>query len=110
MTKQVEKNYTEAQEQRIREAATVESPLNQAKAEALGAEFGKSARSVIAKAIRMNVPYAKKVPVSKTGEPVTRKETLVEEIGAFVPGSLDGLEKASKPALANILAAFRAYD
>jgi hypothetical protein len=54
----------------------------------------------------MGLPYAKKVAVSKTGEPVERKENIVAEIARYVPGSLDGLEKASKPALANIRDAF----
>ena len=102
----IEVNYTAEQEQRIRDAA----PLNMEKAAALAAEFGKKPASVRAKAIRMNVAYEKKGPQTKTGEAVIRKETLVEKIGAFTaPGSnLDGLEKASKPALQAVLAALEA--
>jgi hypothetical protein len=88
-------NYTEAQEQRIRD----EAPLNKAKAEMLAAEFGKSLRSVIAKAVRMDVGYQRQQPTTKTGEPVTKKETLVSEIAAIVGANLDGLDKAPKPAL-----------
>ena len=97
----VEKNYTAEQEQMIRDAA----PLDLAKATDLGVKMGKKARSIIAKAVRMEVPYVKKGPVTKTGEAVVRKETLVAKIAAFTGGSLDGLEKASKPALVSILAA-----
>ena len=81
----------------IREAA----PLNQAKATDLAASFGAdfSARSVIAKAVRMNVAYERKQPTTKTGAPVERKETLVSEIAEIVGANLDGLEKAPKPAL-----------
>lgn len=95
MPKEKAPNYTEAQETRIREMA----PLNADKAAELGAEMGKSARSVIAKAIRMGVAYDRKQPTTKTGEPVTSKAKLVEEIGAVVAGNLEGLEKAPKPAL-----------
>ncbi len=107
MTKETVKNYTEAQEARIREEAA-KAPLNKDTAEKLGAEFGKSCKSVTAKALRMGVPYAKQKPVTKTGKPVVRKEDLVSSIGNYVPGSLEGLEKASKPALENILSAFQA--
>lgn len=106
-----EANYTPAQEARIRSAAE-NGPLNLETAKALAAEFGggKTYRSVVAKIGRMGLPYAKKVAVSKNGEPVVRKENLVAEIARFVPGSLDGLEKASKPALVNIRDAFAALS
>jgi len=99
-------NYSEAQEQMIRDAA----PLNMEKAAALAVTMGKKPRSIIAKAVRMEIPYEKKGPVTKTGEAVVRKETLVEKIKAFTGGSLEGLEKASKPALVSILAAFEAQE
>jgi hypothetical protein len=102
MEKQV--NYTEAQEAMIREAAA-DGPLNLEKATALASAMGKKPRSIIAKAVRMDLPYAKRVPTTKTGEPITRKETLVEKIAEYVAGDLSGLEKASKPALQNVLAA-----
>lgn len=106
-----EANYTPAQEARIRSAAE-NGPLNLETAKALADEFGggKTYRSVVAKIGRMGLPYAKKVAVSKNGEPVVRKENLVAEIARFVPGSLDGLEKASKPALVNIRDAFAALS
>ena len=88
-------NYTPEQEAAITAAA----PLNADSAARLAAEFGKTTRSVIAKAVRMNVGYQSKQPTTKTGEPITKKETLVSEIAAIVGANLDGLEKAPKPAL-----------
>ena len=95
--KKATSKYTAAMEKRIAESA----PLNQAKAEALAAEFGKdfSARSVIAKAVRMNVEYQRKQPTTKSGGAVERKETIVAEIAKVVGANLDGLEKAPKGAL-----------
>lgn len=106
MAKQATSKYTKDMEQRIRD----EAPLNQAKAEALATEFGEkfSARSVIAKAIRMEVPYERKQPVTKSGDPVERKEAIVAEIAEVVGANLEGLEKAPKgalQALRNFLAA-----
>jgi hypothetical protein len=99
-------NFTAEQEQMIRDAA----PLNLEKATALAEKMGKKPRSVIAKATRMEVPYVKKGPTTKTGEAVVRKETLVEEIRKFTAtgANLEGLEKASKPALVAVLAALKA--
>ena len=95
MAKEKAPNYTPEQEARI-EASV---PLNADVAAMLAAEFGKSPRSVIAKAVRMGVAYERKTPTTKTGEPITKKETLVAEISAVVSGNLEGLEKAPKPAL-----------
>lgn len=110
-TQQTEKNYTAAQEARIREAAA-NGPLNAETCEALAKEFGKKPRSVIAKVTRMELPYAKKGPVTKTGEAVVRKETLVEKIRGYTgaTANLEGLEKASKPALVAVLAALEAGE
>jgi hypothetical protein len=91
-------NFSEAQEQRIRDTA----PHNADSAALLAEEFGKTPRSVIAKIIRMEVEYARKEPTSKTGEPVTNKSKLVEEIAAVVGGNLSGLEKAPKGVLTNL--------
>jgi hypothetical protein len=95
-------NFTPEQEAEIRASA----PLNLEKATVLAAKFGKASyKSIVAKAVRMNVRYERKAPTTKTGEPVIRKEELVDSIGKYVSGDLDGLEKASKPALQAILAA-----
>lgn len=97
MAKKPTSKYTAAMEQAIRDAA----PLDQAKATALAEQFGEgfSARSVTAKAVRMNVPYNRKQPTTKTGGKIENKAGLVAEIGEIVSGNLDGLDKAPKPAL-----------
>jgi hypothetical protein len=89
--------YTPAMETAIRDAA----PLNAEIAARLAAEFGNgiTAKSVTAKAIRMNVAYNRKVAVSKNGAPVEKKESIVDEISGIVNANLDGLEKAPKGAL-----------
>lgn len=88
-------NFTSEQEARIRAMA----PLNQSKSRALALEFGKSERSVTAKAVRMGVAYERKQPQTKNGQPVERKEAIVAEIARFVSGNLEGLDKAPKAAL-----------
>ena len=95
--KKATSKYTAAMEAAIR----AEPVLNQEVAERLAASFGEgfSGRSVIAKINRMQLPYAKKGKVTKTGAPVEHKDDLVKEIATFVEGNLDGLEKAPKPVL-----------
>ncbi len=89
-------NFSEAQEQRIRDT----QPHNAESAALLAREFDKSNRSVIAKMTRMeDVVYNRKLPTTKSGDPVTSKADLVAAIGEIVSGNLDGLEKAPKPAL-----------
>lgn len=96
MTKQAKApNFTAKQEQAIRDAA----PLNQAKSRELAERFGKSERSITAKAVRMGVAYERKQPVTKSGQPVERKEAIVAEIASMVEGNLEGLDKAPKQAL-----------
>lgn len=97
MTKQAVSKYSAAQEAAIR----AEPVLNQAVATRLAAEFGPkfTARSVIAKINRMGLPYERKQPVTKSGDPVERKEAIVAEIATLVGANLDGLDKAPKQAL-----------
>lgn len=97
-------NYTAAQEQMIRDAAA-DGPLNLEKATALAATMGKKPRSIIAKAVRMEIPYAKRIATTKSGAAITRKEGIVADIAFFVPNLPAGLEGASKPALIAILSA-----
>lgn len=94
-------NYTPEQEARIRERAA-EGSLNQTVATELATEFGKTPRSVIAKITRMELPYARKQPVTKTGEPVESKLDIVAQIAMLVEGNVEGLEKASKGALQRV--------
>lgn len=95
MTKVVAPKFTAEQEARIWEL----EPLNQEKARLLATEFGKTERSVAAKAVRMGVTYIRKQPATKSGAPIERKEAIVKEIATIVAENLDGLEKAPKAAL-----------
>jgi hypothetical protein len=97
-------NYTAEQEAMIR-AAAADGPLDLAKATALATAMGKKPRSVIAKAVRMELPYAKRVPTTKTGDPIARKEQIVANIRHYIPDLADGLEGASKASLMSVLVA-----
>lgn len=103
MTKEITKNYTDAQEARMAEFDVIDS----ATAELLANEFGKDVKSVRAKAVRMGV-YQGKTRVSKTGGPIERKEAIVAEIAALVGHNMEGLEKAPKQALVALRAALSA--
>lgn len=94
MTKEVTKNYTEAQEARIAEFDVIDNDI----AIDLAAEFGKDVRSVRAKAVRMGL-YKAKAKVSKTGGKIESKEAIVADIVTLVGKNLDGLEKAPKQVL-----------
>ena len=99
MTKEVAKNYTEAQEAELAAAGLIDNDL----ALEFAAKFGKDVRSVRAKAVRMGI-YKAKEKVSKTGGKIESKEAIVADIAALVGKSLDGLEKASKQSLIAIRA------
>ena len=92
--------YTPAMEDMIRAAAPINNDIATQLAEAFGPGF--TNKSVAAKATRMGVEYQRKVAVSKTGAPVEKKETIVEQIEALMETSLEGLEKAPKQALQNV--------
>lgn len=75
--------------------------------EQIAADLGKSVRSIVAKLSREGV-YKKKDPVSKTGEPVVKKDQHAEAIGAILNLSepeVESLTKANKSALKAIFAA-----
>lgn len=99
MTKEVAKNYTEAQEAELAAAGLIDNEL----ALEFAAKFGKDVRSIRAKAVRMGI-YKAKERVSKTGGKIESKEQIVADISALVGKSLDGLEKASKQSLIAIRA------
>ena len=88
-------NFTADQEAAIVAA----SPLNYESATALAATMGKSAKSVVAKAIRMGVDYQKKTPTTKTGAKIESKRDIVAEIETFVEQTLSGLEESPKAPL-----------
>ena len=91
MTKEVVKNYTEAQEAELAAAGLIDNDL----ALEFAAKFGKDVRSIRAKAVRMGI-YKAKEKVSKTGGKVESKEAIVADIAAIVGKNLEGLEKAPK--------------
>lgn len=99
MTKEVIKNYTEAQEAELLAAGMID---NDAAIE-FAAKFGKDVRSIRAKAVRMGI-YQKAAKVSKTGGKIESKEAIVADIAAIVGQNLDGLEKAPKLVLQTLRA------
>lgn len=99
MSKEVAKNYTEAQEARLAEFDVIDNDT----AIELAAELGKDVRSIRAKAVRMGL-YKAKDKVSKTGGKIESKEAIVADIAALIGKNLDGLEKAPKLVLQELRA------
>ena len=99
MTKEVVKNYSEAQEAEMLAAGVIDNDA----AIDFAAKFGKDVRSIRAKAVRMGI-YKAKEKVSKTGGKIESKEAIVADIAAIVGKNLDGLEKAPKQALITLRA------
>lgn len=107
MAKEVEKNYSEAQELRIQEAADEAGFIDNALAQVLADELGKDVRSIRAKAVRMGL-YKAKEKTSKTGDKVETKEAIAAEIGELVGRNMESLAKASKEDLKALRAALKA--
>lgn len=103
MTKEVTKNYTEAQEAEMLALGTIDNTV----AMQLAEKFGKNVASVRAKAVRLGI-YQAKERVSKSGDPIERKEAIVADIASLVGRNMEGLEKAPKQALVAIRAALSA--
>ena len=99
MTKEISKNYTDAQEARLAEFSFIDNDT----AIELAAEFGKDVRSVRAKAVRLGV-YKAQTKTAKTGGKIESKEAIVADIAAIVGKNLDGLEKAPKLVLQELRA------
>jgi len=95
-------NYTAEQTAKI-----VADYLAGVTVEALAAELGKSARSVVAKLSREGV-YKAKVYKTKTGAAVVKKDAHADAIGAILQLSeneIESLTKANKTALEKIFSA-----
>jgi hypothetical protein len=103
MTKEVTKNYTEAQEAEMLALGSIDNVV----AMQLAEKFGKNVASIRAKAVRLGV-YQAKERVSKSGAAIERKEAIVAEIASLVGKNMEGLEKAPKQALVAIRAALSA--
>ena len=91
-------NYTALQMAEIKNAA----PLNYEVASELGAKFGKKTRSVIAKAISMEVEYIAKPRATKSGEVVERKASIVNDIEKMLKVKAPSLVKATKADLVRV--------
>ena len=102
----IQKNYTSKMEAEIRE----NSPITYDVAVILAEKFGKTLRSVVAKACSMDsVVYIAKERVSKNGSDICRKADLVDEITRALDSDEDltGLVKATKSSLENLLMSIR---
>lgn len=92
----------------VLDAMKAASPLNFEKCGVIADKFGLKQRSVVASAIRNEIPYENKKRVSKSGDPVVSKGDLVEAIAENLDldsSALSGLEKATKSALSAIATA-----
>ena len=94
------KNYTD--EMVASMTAQYEANPTRDTVDALAAEMGKSVRSVIAKLSREGV-YVAQPKVTKSGEPVVRKQELVSEVASHFGIEIPTLVKASKADLQKLV-------
>ena len=99
------KNYTD--EMVASMTAQYEANPTRDTVDALAAEMGKSVRSIIAKLSREGV-YVAQPKVTKSGEPVVRKQELVSEVAQHFGIELPTLVKASKADLQKLVDALSA--
>ena len=99
------KNYTD--EMVASMTAQYEANPTRDTVDALAAEMGKSVRSIIAKLSREGV-YVAQPKVTKSGEPVVRKQELVSEVAEHFGIELPTLVKASKADLQKLVDALSA--
>lgn len=103
-------NYTAEQETAMKNAyldGKAKGVDNKTIAADLAVMLNKSARSIVAKLTRMGV-YKKDAYVTKTGEPVLKKDDAADAIGRILklsPEESDSLAKANKSALKKVLKA-----
>ena len=98
----IQKNYSKEMESQL----LARSPITYDIAQELAESFGKTLRSVVAKACSMqNVTYIARERVSKNGADICRKADLVDEItrALATDEDLTGLTKATKSSLENLL-------
>ena len=72
--------------------------------DALADEFGKTARSVIAKLSALGI-YQKPAPANKRGEPIVKKEVFVAQIQDALGVEVPSAEKMTKADLQVLVAA-----
>ena len=97
-------NYTEKQEQRLREVYGAE-PTKES-VETLAEEMGKSHRSIISKLSNMGI-YVTPPRLTKAGTPIVKKEALVAEIMERLEVNAPSLVKANKQDLERLVEATR---
>lgn len=98
-------NYTAEQTAAIVSAYVADSTAETV--EALAKQFGKTARSIIAKLSREGVYKAKEYTTKKGEKPVKKDDTAdaIGKILGLTEGEADSLAKANKTALTKIFAA-----
>ena len=103
--------YSDAMVAAIEAAASQAGALNLQICNSLAAQpmfvdAGITGRGIVAKARTMGLPYEKVKRMTKTGQPVIRKDEIVVKIETVLGvEGLDSLSKAEKPALHKLLQA-----
>lgn len=95
-------NYTEEQEKTLRDMYIAGQSVD-----TIAGTVGKTAKSVVAKLVRMGI-YNPKKYVTKTGEAPVKKDQTADAIGSILglsENEADSLAKANKTALQKVLAA-----
>ena len=91
-------NYTADQEALIIKA----SPLNYDSAGELGATMGKTARSIVAKALSLKCEYTSKPPPKKRIAQASKADLVADIAKRINSKSLNGLEKSTMQALVTL--------
>ena len=91
-------NYTEAMVERLES----QPEWTYAQAVEFADEHGLKVRSVIAKIISLQLGYVPKPKVTKTGEPVVRKESYVESIQNDLGEQFPSMVKMTKADLSRL--------
>ena len=99
------KNYTDEMVASMTEA--YQANPSRETVDNLASQFGKTTRSVIAKLSREGV-YVAQPKVTKSGEPVVRKQELVSEVADHFGIAIPTLVKASKADLQKLVDALNA--
>jgi K+-transporting ATPase c subunit len=83
------------------------APLDYTKAQALGKEMGRSAKSIIAKAKREGIEYVSKAAPARKKSAPTKADIVSAICSGLDIDDLAGLEKATGSALSKLLSAIK---
>jgi len=86
---------------------TANAPLDYTKAQALGKEMGRSAKSIIAKAKREGIEYVSKAAPARKKSAPTKSDIVSAICSGLDIDDLAGLEKATGSALSKLLSAIK---